>query len=114
MRVGILKAVWVVCSLAVLLTTLYAFDGSPNSDAELLLVYGMMALAFPISLLLNLLGGVVGYVAYLISGYAAETSRLSIVLTWLYFFAGGYWQWFSYVPRLIRRIHGRNRDVSRI
>src|SRR6266849_5299653 len=57
-----------------------------------LLAYGMMALAFPISLLLNLLAGGVGYVAYLMSGYAAETSRLSIVLTWLYFFAGGYWQ----------------------
>jgi hypothetical protein len=114
MRVGILKAVWVVCSLAVLLTTLYAFDGSPNSDAALLLAYGMLTLAFPISLLLNLLAGGVGYVAYLMSGYAAETSRLSIVLTWLYFFAGGYWQWFSCVPWLVRRIRGRKRDVSRI
>jgi hypothetical protein len=109
-----IKSVWVVCCVAVLLVTLYAFDGRPNSDADLLLAYGMLALAFPISLLLSTLASVIAHLAYSMSGYIIQSGRVSIVLTWSCFFAAGYWQWFSFVPWLIVRIRGRKRDVSGI
>ena len=101
---AIVKWVWVAGSVAVLLATLYFYDGKPNSDADLLLAYGMLTLSFPVSLLLSAIIGVVGYLAYSMYGYVVQTSYWSIVLTWLCFFVVGYWQWFKLVPWFIRRI----------
>src|SRR6266508_1682017 len=101
--IAMAKSLWITCCLAVLVATFYLFDEKPNSDVEFLLVYGMLVLAFPISLVLLLLGDAVGYVAHSLSGYASSTTRPAFVITWLLFFIPGYWQWFKLVPRLVTR-----------
>lgn len=99
-----IKWIWCVCSAAVLLVSLYFYDGKPNSDADVLLAYGMLALAFPISLLLAIIAGIIGQSAYSSFGYVLETSYWSIALTWLCFFVVGYLQWFKLVPYLIGKL----------
>ncbi|MBK9218405.1 MAG: hypothetical protein IPL70_08220 [Uliginosibacterium sp.] len=51
MLVKVLKIVWVLCSLAVLVMTLARYAPGPASDIGVFLVYGMLFLAFPVSLL---------------------------------------------------------------
>ena len=46
---------WSVAALVVLLAAQYFYDGRPNSDADLLLAYGMFALSFPTSVLVGIL-----------------------------------------------------------
>jgi hypothetical protein len=109
----IAKCLWIAGCVAVLVATLYLFDDKPNSDVEFLLVYGMLILAFPISLVLLLFGDAAGYVAYSVSGYASSTNRPGFVITWLFFFIPGYWQWFKLLPRLVGRMRRGNPDGSR-
>lgn len=103
------KWLWIACSVAVLVLVLYSYDGKPNSDADVLLAYGMMTLAFPLSLILSTIVGAVGYVAYSMNGYVMHTNYWSIALTWVCFFAIGYWQWFKLLPWIIRRIRERRK-----
>ncbi len=101
------KWLWVACSVAVLIATVYLYDGRPNSDVDLLLAYGMLALSFPVSLLLSTVVGVVGYLAYSMYGYVMETSYSSIVVTWTCLFVAGYLQWFKLVPWFIAKWRAR-------
>ena len=102
MMLKVTRAIWVVLTVAVLLVTLYGFDGKPNSDIGIFLAWSMLGLAFPSSLL----------VALVLSGLsiASEnffsvipTSYPMLSLTWACFFAAGYWQWFVFVPWLWRK-----------
>jgi hypothetical protein len=107
--VAVIKWIWLGSAAGVLLVSLYFYDGKPNSDADVLLAYGMLALAFPISLLLSIVGGTIGQLGYSSFGYVPETSYWSIALTWLCFFAAGYWQWFKFAPWLIRKLRARRK-----
>lgn len=95
-----LKVTWVTCSLLVLWATVEAFDGRPNSDAELFVVYGMGALAFP--------SGFLTFPALLaldaIRGGASEVTCTWLVIEWCAFSLAGYWQWFKLVPWLYRKM----------
>lgn len=51
MSAKVLKVVWILCSVAVLVVTLVRYAPGPASDIGVFLVYGMLFLAFPISLL---------------------------------------------------------------
>jgi hypothetical protein len=103
-HVGIaIKWLWSGCSLAVLFATLYFYDGKPNSDADVLLAYGMLFLSFPTGVLLASVTGLFGYLAYTVYGYTVLTSYWSISITWFFFFAVGYYQWFKLVPWLWRK-----------
>lgn len=106
------KVAWTVLCVIVLMATLYFFDGKPNSDADTLLAYGMLVLSFPMGLLVVLLLGAVGHLAYMVFGYVATVSYLSIIFSWSVMFAAGYLQWFVLLPSLLRRL--RARDASRI
>lgn len=102
-----IKWIWLGSAVVVLVLTLYFYDGKPNSDVDLLLAYGMLVLAFPISLLLAIVGGAIGQLGYSSFGYVAETSYWSIALSWLCFLVAGYWQWFMLAPWLIGKLRAR-------
>lgn len=106
----LLKWVWIALTIALLLITLYFFDGKPNSDADTLLAYGMLALSFPIGLLIALIVGGVSYMAHVAFGYVVPVSYWSIVIGWSLFSAGGYWQWFVLAPMLLRNLRARQRS----
>ncbi|WAC74274.1 hypothetical protein OU995_06005 [Roseateles sp. SL47] len=98
-----LKSIWVLAAVAVLVSCLLLYDGKPNSDAELLLGYGMMVLAFPLGMGITTVLGVLARVLFESTGYVFTTSYVSMLVTWLMLFAVGYLQWFVLVPCLWRR-----------
>lgn len=102
-----LKWLWMLGAFVVLLASLSAYDGKPNSDADLLLGYAMLALSFPLGLAIAVALGLLGKVAYATTGYVFTTSYMSIAVTWLVFFAAGYLQWFVLLPWLWRKWKAR-------
>ena len=94
---------WIILALIVLLATLYFFDGQLNSSAEEILLWGMLILSFPVSLLGALAITAINYALYQVMGVVMTTSMISILAIWLAYFALGYWQWFSLVPALYKR-----------
>ena len=97
---NILKLIWIGCCLAVLITTLYFHDGSNESDAPILLIYGMLFLSFPIGYLAALVvGGMIELGTSL--GYNMGEQYWLLCIAWLIYLAFGYFQWFKLVPVLI-------------
>ncbi len=101
---GLIRWIWIALSVLVLLAALFFFDGQPNSDADILLVYGMLTLSFPVSLVVAVVYGAVGELAYSTSGFFVTVSYPSIVVTWLVLFVAGYWQWFVAAPWIWRKL----------
>lgn len=108
---SVVRWLWVAIAVMVLLVTLFLYYGSANSDADTLLAYGMLVLAFPIAFLVAIVVGGIGKVAFSAIGYVVGVSYLTIAVGWLLFFLAGYWQWFVLVPGLWRKARGRQRDA---
>ena len=90
-------------ALLVLLASIVTYDGKPNSDAEVLLAYGMLGLSFPSSLVVAATASMVGQAVYSQTGHFLTTSYTLIIATWFVFFAVGYLQWFVLLPWLWRK-----------
>jgi hypothetical protein len=99
----IAKTVWVVLAVIVLAVSLYGFDSKPNSDIGVFLVWSMLVLAFPSSLLVALLFSGVSIAAERLFSTVVPTTYWSIAISWICFFAAGYWQWFVLLPSLWRK-----------
>lgn len=99
----VLQGLWCVSALFVLAIVLWFFDGRPNSDVDEVLAIGMLALSFPLGVAVAAIVGAAGRL--LASGYGLilSVSYVSIVVTWVVFFAVGYWQWFVGVPWILRK-----------
>jgi len=104
----IVKWAWILLAVLLLLFTMMLFDGSPKSDAEIVLGYGLLVLTFPSGLLLSIAEGFVGRAAFNFMGLVATTSYLSLGATWLMYTVLGYLQWFVFVPWVIRKIRAKN------
>lgn len=96
-----LKSLWALLSVVILCITLYTYDPEVGSDSGIFLVYGMLILAFPSSLV------VAGLVTTLV--LLQETinvpildlignTHLGFVFLWFLFFLCGYYQWFKFLP----------------
>jgi len=105
----LLGVVWGFACAAVLVMTLMKNDESGGGDVGIFLIWGMLVLCFPVSLL------VAALLAMLIiaqEGFEIRTldlvdsSSVGFVVVWLVFVAAGYWQWFQLVPRIWRRWRG--------
>jgi hypothetical protein len=90
---------WIILSLAVLLYSQYVFDGKPNSDSEEVLIILMFILSFPASLVAGAIAVGVAFSYEHLLHAPLQTSRLEMLFTWALFFATGYLQWFTLVPR---------------
>jgi|GEM_PF-1800158 len=101
------RILWVTCAVLILFATLKLYDGSPTSDAEILLIYGMLVLAFPIGFLVSLGLAGVSVLFNLIRGHYFGTSYVTIIMGWVGFSAAGYWQWFKATPWLYRKAQAR-------
>lgn len=99
----VVKWLWILIALLALLASLVAYDGTPNSDADLLLAYAMLSLSFPSGLVIAISLGLLGQIAYAITGYVFTTSYASIAVDWLIAFVAGYVQWFVLLPWLWRK-----------
>lgn len=103
------KVSWLALASGVLVFTLYLYDGTPATrDAELVLLYGMLALSFPASQVVALVLGAVGYLAEALGGgLSIPTNYLTLVVEWLVFLGVGYAQWFVLLPWLWRKWKSR-------
>lgn len=103
MLVKVLKMVWILCSVAVLVVTLARYAPGPASDIGVFLVYGMLFLAFPASLLV---AGLFALLAWLQDQLKVPlldligSNYVGFSVMWLAFFVAGYLQWFVLVPWL--------------
>lgn len=100
MIMKIIKALWIGATVLVLLVTLYAFDGKPNSDIWIFLTWLMLVLSFPAALAVSLVHMGLGAVFSI----TIKTSYLSLALEWVGYFVLGYLQWFKLVPYLIVKL----------
>ena len=100
MNMKIVKALWIGATVFVLLVTLYAFDGEPNSDIWIFLTWLMLILSFPAGLVVSLVHMVLG-VGFSIT---IKTSYLSLAFEWGGYFVLGYLQWFKLAPWMIGKV----------
>lgn len=94
-----LKLAWVLIAFATLVASLLLYDGQPNSDADILLGYAMLALSFPLGMVLAAALSVLARLLFEAEGYVFTTSYLSLIVEWLALFIVGYLQWFVLVLR---------------
>ena len=112
MIVKIAQVLWIGAAVFTLTVTLYAFDGSTNSDIGIFFAWCMLVLSSPGGLLIPLVHVV------LYDGFAilVETTYFSLVIDWVGFLVVGYMQWFMLSPWLwkkwkIRRNRGQDEQT---
>jgi hypothetical protein len=106
---SVLKWFWLSCSIGVLLLTFAIFDGTPATrDAEVVLLYGMLVLCFPVGQLVVVIFWLVGLlIETTMHKLVIPAGYLTLVVEWLIFFAAGYVQWFVLLPWLWRKWKAR-------
>lgn len=97
MLIRLAKALWVGLAGAVLIATLYFYDGKDLSDVWVFLTWLMLILSFPAGTLISFAHFAIGEVF----DTTVKTSYLSLVLEWTAYFVLGYLQWFKVVPYLV-------------
>ena len=110
--VAILRAAWLVFSLAVLLYCQYVYDGKPNSDSEEVLIVFMFILSFPASFAAGAIAVAAAFVAERLLQMPLQTGRLEMLLVWCLFAILGYLQWFWLVPRALSKWKNRRATGS--
>lgn len=105
--VQIVKIVWVLCSVAVLAVTLTRFAPDSASDIGIFLIYGMLFLAFPVSLPVAALFALLALLQEQLGVPLLElisSNYVGFSVMWLVFFIAGYVQWFVLLPWLWRKL----------
>lgn len=97
----ILKISWFLACLAVLLITVFFFDGTSGDDIEILYTWGIQLLSFPCGILLSLIISGVFYLLNNLWGIIVSASMPYFLLTWAAYCLVGYIQWFWLIPKLI-------------
>lgn len=105
----IMKAIWGLVAVCLLVVTLYYYSPTTGRDSDILLIYGMLILAFPSGFLVAGLFSFLSYGLYWfgIPLFLEQYSVGSIILTWVAFFVCGYIQWFVWFPKLVRDFRKR-------
>jgi hypothetical protein len=103
----IIKALWIGVAVLILAVSLGAYDRTPNSAAEEVLAWGMLALSVPAGLLYSAAFAAVASLLYSNSQIVLSSSYLSISISWIALFALGYSQWFVLAPWGFRKIRAR-------
>jgi hypothetical protein len=106
----ILKFVWILCCVFVLFISLTQYESGASSDNGVFLVYSMLVLAFPASLLV---AGLITLMVLLQESLGVplldliESNRVGLCVMWLSFCIAGYLQWFVMLPWLWRKWKSR-------
>lgn len=105
----IVKVIWGLAAVFLLVVTLYFYSPTAGRDADILLIYGMLILAFPSGFLVAGLFSFLNYWLYWfgIPLFLEQYSIASIVSIWVAFFVCGYIQWFVLFPNLFRTFRKR-------
>lgn len=99
---NLLRLFWWALAIAVLVLWGLGESRAPGTDAFVLLGWGMLVLAFPISLVMSLIWAAVALAASA-AGLQLE-GPVAAVAFWLTCAAAGDLQWFRLVPSARRRL----------
>lgn len=100
----VIKLLWVICCVVIMLFAILFHD---IKDSDIVLIYGMLFLSFPISLL------VLAFFSFLIllqeiTGVffldIISSNIVGTVVIWFTLFIFGYFQWFLLLPRVYFKI----------
>ncbi len=101
------KITWILIALLCLIFSFCIYMGGLNSPdphraSEIILLVTMACLSFPAGMI-----AVMGVAIYSMQFLAADgAGYFEVFAFWFLFFASGYFQWFWFVPWLIRRLKG--------
>ena len=96
-----LNLLWILVSVLVLLVTLFYYDKETGNDSGIFLVYGMLVLSFPSSIIV---AGTIALLVLLQENLGipildlVENTYWGFFTMWLLFFLFGYYQWFKFFP----------------
>jgi hypothetical protein len=94
------KAIWLALCLLVLL---YAWTYRDIADADLVVLWALFVLTFPIALAISVLGAAVFIVLDRVAGVAVPGGFWFNLTYWLLSVSIAYWFWFKVIPRLSGR-----------
>lgn len=98
-----IKIAWLTLCLLVLITTLLNYDGKPNSDVDIFMIWGMLLLSFPFGFLAALALSLFSYIVFEFFEVVIATSIVSIIMIWSVYLMFGYVQWFIILPVLRKK-----------
>lgn len=106
-----LKVLWILFSVVVLCVTLFSYDKELGNDSGIFLVYGMLFLSFPSSIII---AGLITLLVLLQENLGIPildligNTYVGFLVMWLLFFLCGYYQWFKFVPWVWRKWMKKN------
>ncbi len=89
---------WVGASVAALVVAMFVFDRSDNRDTDIVLLWVMMTLSFPVSVLCVVFFGALYWMLEATFAIQVGSGRGEMLTTWLVLFGAGYLQWFYAAP----------------
>lgn len=105
----VIRGLWVALAVTVLVSSLRAYDGTPDSDAEEFMVWCMLALSAPAGLIYAALFAAFASALHARWQIVISASYLEISVSWCALLALGYLQWFVLGPRLFRWLRSPRR-----
>lgn len=107
---NVVRTIWVALSIAILVAgiCLYVKGNEADKDGIIILGFAMIALSFPLGVLLNAIVGMVFMLLDRLTVSIPDTWPVFVVV-WLAFSIAGYWQWFVLVPFLVTKARSRRR-----
>ena len=96
-----IRRVWLVLTIAIGIAAAILLDDNANHDVDLVLIWTMMALCLPSSLLAVLAVAALSYLAQ--PWLAALPKQEGMFIGWSVFFLFGLLQWYLLLPRLLRK-----------
>lgn len=98
MILNIIKLVWVVANFIVLGFTLSGFCEKVSNDIVIVFAWSMLALSFPMGSVISFIYFILDFVFFI----KINDTFFSIFITWLGIFLVGYFQWFVFIPAVVR------------
>jgi hypothetical protein len=101
-RGRVLRILW-LAACATLLVYAFSQRNIHEPDIDLTFTLAMLALTFPIGYVLGTLGGFIFLFLYKSYGIVIPGGFLPNAISWIFFVAAGYYQWFVLLPWLYRK-----------
>ena len=99
-RFSIAKAIWLLLCVLVLV---FAWSNRDAIDADIVVLWALMILTFPIALTVSTLGAGLFLLLDRYAGIVVPGGFWFNLAFWAVSVGGAYWFWFMFIPRMVRR-----------
>ena len=100
----IIKWGWICLSIAILIVTLFNYDGGTFKDIDMFFVLAMEAISFPLGLLYAYAFGIWQDIFVV----TIQVSYCYFIVSWTCIVILGYVQWFIAIPWVINKFKAKN------